>query len=314
MNFNNSEYYVGYLEYLNYIVENPFMSGKISLNIQLKHQSMSTRVKKKILSLKKVEYSDINRLIKSFVLSYAVFWNIFQLGLLKKDCSFIHGSTLQKDQNGFLLTGTGGSGKTSIAMHLLKLKGIKYLSEDFAIIKSDGTTFYNPKAISLYRTDIDKGNFFTQKAIDNLSPELRRKWKLLTSISSENQLLKIPPNLLLGEDKIGSSCSLKTTIYLTRENTNSISFQELSVDEFVERATQASLVELKSLSEVLRRIKANSPIDYQYKSDFEIYSMMTKIYQKSVSNSNRYIVHVPRNESPENVANFLIENNLLEVL
>ena len=39
MNFNKSEYYVGYLEYLNYIVQNPFEKGKISLHIQLKKQS-----------------------------------------------------------------------------------------------------------------------------------------------------------------------------------------------------------------------------------------------------------------------------------
>ena len=172
MNFNKFEYYVGYLEYLNYIVQNPFETGKISLHIQLKEQSMTSRAKKKILSFKKVEYSDINRLVRNFILSYAVFWNVFQLGLLKKNCSFIHGSTLQKNQSGFLLTGTGGSGKTSIAMQLLKEQDIKYLSEDFGIIRSDSTTFYNPKAISLYRTDIDGGNPFAAKAIENLSPAM----------------------------------------------------------------------------------------------------------------------------------------------
>lgn len=313
MNFNKSEYYVGYLEYLNYIVQNPFEKGKISLHIQLKEQSMTSRAKKKILSLKKVEYSDINRLIRSFILSYAVFWNVFQLGLLKKNCSFIHGSTLQKNQSGFLLTGTGGSGKTSIAMQLLKEQDIKYLTEDFGIIRSDGITFYNPKAISLYRTDIDRGNPFATKAIENLSPEMKRKWKLLTSISSKNQLLKIPPSSFLGDNKIGKSCSLKSVIYLTRENCNFISFEELSINEFSERAAQASLVELKSLSEVLRRIKANSPLDYPYKSDFEIYQMMIDIYQNAFSKSNRYMVHIPRKETSDSVSQFLIDNQLIEV-
>jgi len=312
MNFNKSEYFVGYLEYLNYIVKYPFTPEKLSLCIQLKKQSISTRAKKKIFSLKKVEYSNLNRLIKSFILSYAVFWNVFQLGLLKNNYSFIHGSSFQKNQHGFLLTGTGGSGKTSIIMNLLKHKEIRYLSEDFAIIGSDGTTFYNPKSISLYRTDIDKGNFLVSQAIENLSPELKRKWKILTSVSSNNQLVKISPRTLFSNEKIGTSCNLKNLFYLTRENSTSISVQELSSDEFVKRSVQASLVELKSLSEVLKRITANSPLTYPYKTDFEISDIMTGIYMKAISDSNCYILHIPKNESSENIANYLIDQNLID--
>jgi len=313
MNFNESEYFVGYLEYLNYIVKHPFTPETLFLYIQLKQQSMSTRAKKKILSLKKVEYSNFNRLIKSFILSYGVFWNIFQLSLLKKNYSFIHGSSLQNNKNGFLLTGTGGSGKTSIAMQLLKHKEIKYLSEDFAIIGSDGMTFYNPKSISLYRTDFDKGNSLVIEAINNLSPELKRKWNILTSLSSQNQMIKIPPSKLFDDKKIGTSCKLKNLFYLTRENCTSISFQELSSDEFVKRSIQASLVELKSLSEVLKRIKANSPLTYPYKTDFEISDIMTDIYKKAISNSDCYILHIPKHESAENVANYLIDQKLIDV-
>ena len=313
MNFNKSEYFVGYLEYLNYIVKHPFSSKKLSLHIQLKQQSISFRAKKKILSLKKVEFSNLNRLIKSFILSYAVFWNVYQLSLLKKNFSFIHGSSFQKDQNGFLLTGTGGSGKTSIGMELLKQKGIKYLSEDFAIIGSDGNSYYNPKSISLYRTDINEGDSITGQAIENLSPELKRKWKLLTSVSSQNQLVKIPPSLLFDNEKIGSSCKLNKLFYLTRENCTTISFNELSSDEFVERSIQASLVEMKFLNEVLKRIAANSPLTYPYKSDFQISEEMKNIYKKAISNSNCYIVHIPKKESAKNVVNYLIDKNLIDV-
>jgi len=313
MNFNKSEYYVGYLEYLDYIVKHPFTSEKLSLYIQLKHQSISFRTKKKILSLKKVEFSNLNRLIKSFILSYAVFWNVYQLSLLKKNFSFIHGSSFQKNENGFLLTGTGGSGKTSIGMELLKQKGIKYLSEDFAIIGSDGNSYYNPKSISLYRTDLNEGDSIAVQAIENLSPELKRKWKLLTSISSQNQLVKIPPSILFDNEKIGSSCKLNKLFYLTRENCSTISFNELSSDEFVERSIQASLVEMKFLNEVLKRITANSPLTYPYKSDFQISDKMTNIYKKAISNSNCYIVHIPKNESAKNVVNYLIDKNLIDV-
>ena len=313
MNFNKSEYYVGYLEYLNYIVQNSFDDKKISLHIKLKEQSKTNLAKKKLISLKKVEYSDINRLIKSFILSYAVFWNVFQLSLLKKNCSFIHGSIFQIGENGFLLTGTGGSGKTSIALQYLKKEKTKYLSEDYGIIQTDGTAYYNPKSISLYRTDIERENLLTSKAIEHLSPALQTKWKILTSISSQNQLLKVSPSNLLGNDKIGTSCLLKNVIYLVREDCNLISFEQITADEFSERATHASMVELKSLSEVLRRIKANSPTTYPYKSDNEIFQSMKDIYQNAFSKSNCYLIHVPKKEKAENIARFLTDHNLIEI-
>ena len=119
--------------------------------------------------------------------------------LLKKNFSFIHGSSFQKDQNGFLLTGTGGSGKTSIGMELLKQKEIKYLSEDFAIIGSDGNSYYNPKSISLYRTDMSKGDSITGQAIENLSPELKRKWKLFITTLIIIRIEKKRYNLLINK-------------------------------------------------------------------------------------------------------------------
>ena len=277
MNFNNREYYVGYLEYLNYIVENPFDSGKISLHIQIKEQSTINKAKKKLLSLKKVEYSDNNRLVRSFILSYAVFWNIFQLALLKKNCSFIHGAIVEKNGSANVFTGTGGSGKTSLAMQLLKSKNAKYLSEDFGIISSNGIAYFNPKSLSLYRSDIEQGNSFVANAIKSLSPEMKRKWKILTTISSKNQLLKIPPLDLFDQNKINNSSKITKIFFLIRENCDSITMNKISIDELSERVTQASLVELKSLSEVLRRILANSPLSYQYKSDFDLYGMMLKI-------------------------------------
>ena len=84
------------------------------------------------------------------------------------------------------------------------------------------------------------------------------------------------------------------------------------MNEFSERAVQASLVDLKYLSEVLRRIKANSPLDYPFKSDFELYKMMIDIFQNAFSKTNRYMIHIPRKETSKNVANFLVDNNIIE--
>ena len=40
---------------------------------------------------------------------------------------------------------------------------------------------------------------------------------------------------------------------------------------------------------------------------------MKNIYKKAISNSDCYLVHIPKKESAENVANYLIDKNLIDV-
>ena len=70
---------------------------------------------------------------------------------------------------------------------------------------------------------------------------------------------------------------------------------------------------MKFLNEVLKRITANSPLTYPYKSDFQISEEMKNIYKKAISNSNCYIVHIPKTESAKNIVNYLIDKNLIDV-
>ena len=70
------------------------------------------------------------------VLSYSLFWYIFNISLLKKNKSFIHaGIYSNSSDEATIITGTGGCGKTSTLFKLLEDNKSKYISEDFGIIE-----------------------------------------------------------------------------------------------------------------------------------------------------------------------------------
>ena len=83
--------------------------------------------------------------------------DFLRLKLINKNSTFIHASTVSnpKTNNSFSLIGWHGSGKTTIMMHLLN-QGYSYLSDDKAIIKSNGEVLAYPTKIRVHSYNIRK--------------------------------------------------------------------------------------------------------------------------------------------------------------
>lgn len=309
MHFNDSQYFVGTQNYFDYVVSNAFDDNPIKIDILIKQKSLN--FKQKIKALKRVELSDLTSLIRSAILSYSLFWNVLQLALLKKGCSFIHSAVISRNNRSVILAGSGGAGKTSICLELLKNSEIQYMSEDFGIVDSDGYAYFNPKSISLYKTDIAFGNPIAIKAIENLPNKTKKKWDLLTKVSDENQIVKIPPLELFGKERLSENAKIENALFMIRENCSEIHLEEISLDEYCERITNVTIREMKSLVEILSLISADSPKTSSYKNMVEIFEMTKNIYLKSFSNLQPKLLHIPKNFNPEQVAAFLSKNNII---
>lgn len=302
MNFNKNEYFVDYLSDVNYVIKNIFFNDKIDIKIN----SNKSSLKKKIKSL----YTSKNIMTKNIILSYSLFWYVLHIKLIKENKSFIHAGII--DINGYssIITGTGGCGKTSTLFKMLEDEKSAYIAEDFGIIDSDGYTYYNPKPVSIYASDIEFGQSILKEYFNKFSKKEQIVWSLKRNMLKLNPMIKAKPELLM-ENRISLKSKIKNVIYFVRSNNSKISFSDISLNELTERILDASMRELKTLNELIQLIRANAPVDYNIPSFEDIRNQTKMIYLKAFKNTNNKIIYIPHKTKPEALVNYLKEKRLI---
>lgn len=261
--------------------------------------------KKKLLELARTflgvsGYSNTMIHIKNQVMSYSLFWYMFQIVLLKKDCSFIHSSILECKGEGIIFTGTGGCGKTSLCFKLLSLNGTKYYAEDFGIINKNGETNLSPKKISVYASDVRYGQ---KDLVEYFKFKINKSDKLLwlfSKLIGRNPIRKISPDLLIRKEQIGTKTAIKKVYYLARSSRKDVCIKKIEKEQLVDRAIQASFRELKTIDEILRNIKAVWG-DSNFMTIQEIEAKSRLIYMNAFEHVELNIIYVPLKCSPEQI-------------
>lgn len=302
MNFNESEYFVNYLTDLSYLVKINDKTKNINIKIKLKKKAFTRKLKSFILNNK--DFS------KNTILSYSLFWYIFSYVLSKKNKTFIHAGVFQSESGATLISGTGGCGKTSTLFKILEDTSMKYISEDFGIIDSEGYCYYNPKPVSIYSSDMEfgqtilKNHYKSFKMIDKLI------WSLKRSVFGFNPMIKVNPRILM-TNRISKKAKIKNVLYFIRCNQDSLKVEVAETNELIERILDSSLRELKTFNELLLLIRANSPISSNIPS-FESFRLeLKKIYLKSFSHTINRFVFIPHKTSPDVLVSFLKDRKLI---
>lgn len=302
MNFNKQTFFVGYLNEVDYTVENLFGEDKINILVN-KNKTNAKKILKRI-------YKTKDTLEKDLILSYSLFWYIVNLSLLRKNSSFIHAGVFESDKGATIITGTGGCGKTSTLFKILENEQYKYLAEDFGIIDDIGFTYFNPKPVSVYATDMEFGQTILKGYFSNFAFKDKLIWFFKRKILRINPMIKIPPNHLMKE-RIGKKAKIHNVLYFVRNNDDFISMRDVTVEELSERILDASMRELKTLSELLLLMRANMPEEYKIPS-FDYYRGRSKtIYNKAFDLCERKIIFIPHKTSPEELLKYLKNNRLI---
>ncbi len=302
MNFNEQEFFVDYLNEFNYTVKNLFSTEGIEILIN----NDKSNLKKK---LKRIYKRRIN-LEKDVILSYSLFWYVAHLSLLKKEAAFIHSGVFESSMGATIITGTGGCGKTSTLFKILENDKYTYLSEDFGIVDSDGFTYFNPKPVSVYATDMEFGqtilkNYFSKFALgEKITWFFKRKFLRL------NPMKKIPPQKLMNS-RIGKKTKIKNVLYFVRNDDNAISIKDVSPEELSERVLDASMRELKTLNELLLLMRANAPKDYRIPSFEDVRNNTKDVYNKVFSQAERKLIFIPLRTKPKDLLKYLSQNGLI---
>lgn len=239
------------------------------------------------------------------VMSYSLFWFVVHAVLLKKGASFIHASSLVVGGKTLLLAGTGGCGKTSTTFKLLEEPGASYLAEDFSILSSDGRLFYNPKAMSIYASDL-RGSpkillNYTQK---HLTTAECSSWNRSIE-GSGNPMKKVPPHLVLDAEQLRDVAQLDTALFLVRGDFKKIAYENIAASEFAERSMNASYRELKTLSEIIAQGNAVGAQQLDMPSIEEFRDRMRQAYCRATEATPCHLLQIPIGTDPSLLSAFI---------
>lgn len=304
MNFNKNQFFVGYLPDIDYIVSDLFNDNQktVVINVIQKNKaSLKESVKKHILGRRK---SDT-------LLSYGLFWYVFQIILLKKSKSFIHGACLHNKINKktILIAGTGGCGKTSTSLELLDNDNISYISEDYSITSSTGELYFNPKPVSIYCSDIEFGSNVLSKLISSFGLSMRIRTFILRKVLGRNPMFKVPPESLF-DNCIDTYHKCTTVVYVIRTSEAVPEVKNCSLDEFVSRCVSASIRELKTYTELSNLILSNDHINTGTYSYDNLKSKMENVFKSAFKDKNFKLVYLPIEIKPEETVKFFVKNEL----
>lgn len=298
-----------------YLVKNLFdFNSSTELIISYKNKSGLLSLLKNIIKMfaRPRGFNTSNTQIKESVLSYSIFWYIFHVVLLKKGSSFIHSSVVDVNGKGIVFVGTGGCGKTSTTFKFLEESNTKYLSEDFGIIDRDGFAYFNPKKMSIYHTDVKFGQRDLVAYVKYQMPKFDKLLWSITKMLGVNPVRKISPVTILGESKVKAQTEIKTIYFLARSNSEKVLIKDISTEDLVERALNASFRELKSLYEVLTNAHAVANQDNLFLRFSEIENKTREVYKCAFNNVEKKLLVVPLKSAPEKVLHEIEINSLVD--
>lgn len=302
MNFNRSEFFVGYFNGLRYRVKNLFNDNAVEINITTDNKNLKTLLSQ----LYNFDFSDRS---KSLILSYSIFWYIFHMVLIKKQKAFLHSGVFSKNGQATVIAGTGGCGKTSTLFKILEDNKTKYIAEDFGIIDDNAMVYYNPKPVSIYASDMEFGQKVLQDYHNKFTYKEKIVWDFKVQFLNKNPMVQVSPKKVMS-DKVDEQSKVTNVLYFIRNNHQNITLEKVCIKELSERVLDASMRELKPLNELLLLMRANAPLEYKVPSFEDIRVETDKIYQSAFKHTNNMIVNIPYKTKPYELVEFLKNEGL----
>ena len=312
LNFNEDSFFVAYNQRFNYVLVDLFKpNSPIKIYIATKKNNKALIVS----FIRTILFPNSNYKIDTAkeIMSFSFFWYVFNVALIKKKSVFLHaGIFVNNNSKAVALTGTGGGGKTSTLFNILNDNG-QYLSEDFGIISHEKKTYFSPKTISLYHSDVLTGqpifNHYVHKKLKGIT---KIKWFIASKLLGLNPMLKVPIKEMADAKASANGYDIGVVVYLIRTNSNKFELSDVSVEEFTERVFYSSQREMKALNEIMMLIRANAKLDY-FPSVKEFSSQVYDLYYNIFKGTTNKVLYIPHRSTPEQVKIYLSSKGILDI-
>ncbi len=312
LHFNNEIICINRSPFFSIYIENLFSKYKtVRVYIVEKSAPLQYIAESYIKALFSAQNDSIVKTIKSEIMSYKYMLSILSICLIKKGACFIHAGIFSSDERRYIVTGTGGCGKTSSVLYNCNL-GFKYYAEDFGIICSEGKVYYSPKSITLFKSDMDYYPKLERDILKKRPLLTRVKWNFLTRILNRNTFLKVFPTELfnVGEgDSLNVECDF---IYMRRENKDTTDIMGIDSLDVARRASLAAIREMSPFLEIICGIEANKKNNTNIYSYNRILNEVENIIKSYLDNSNvnKFILTTSLNMPPKKIMDKIHNGNL----
>lgn len=275
-----------------------------TLSLQKDLHRTRCRVRSRLKTLRQHGSLDAHDLeLRWTLLSYHLFWSVFQLLLLNQGYSFVHSSMAVKHTgDGIMLCSAGGGGKTTAALALVQKHGYGYLADDLGIINSTGLAWQSPRPMTVYASDLQRLPKEFESRFLRWMPKFERHLWRLTVARGCNPRRQIAASELLGAKQCVLPVRITDAFFLIRCSSKQVEVREASHKDFADRALNASMRELYLLHEVCQQVAAVAPqlmptLCYDY-----IREQTRTIYVKALEGVRLYWLEMPFHADPRAVA------------
>ena len=140
----------------------------------------------------------------------------------------LHSSAFQGEDGGVILIGgTGGVGKTSLALELCRKRGYRFLADDISIVANDGHVSPNLAFPKIYRYNVTGDRRLRNEIFSRSSVANRAQWLARGVLGADKARRRVSPvQLYGGYSRTGGW--LRTYVILMRDDGTSIRFDALS--------------------------------------------------------------------------------------
>ena len=170
--------------------------------------------------------------------------------LAKKNCYFIHGGAVCKDDYGYVFTGRPGVWKTSLIMDLLRTNEYQFLGDDRIILRDDGSILCFPTSLFLF--DYTLANTKTEQR--SMSNNLNLVYRILMNRKEQS-----PKNLI-------KKCLMEKIVFISRFIDQNVQIHKIPPNEGLQK------IIVNNMAEYIESTK-KSPVG-QFFTYVNIYSLI----------------------------------------
>ncbi len=233
-------------------------------------------------------------------LLYSQIWNV------NNNYTYLHASSIQKDNDAILFSADSGVGKSSLLIALSDDKSIKFISDDLTIISQDSKCFFQGRCISIKPYHLDLFHVIKNKLTGHMPFLQKVQWNLI----NDNRLnYRLNPSLLFKE-RICQTSKIKRVIHIVNHNSVSFKIEKISVKKFCSLAIPILMNELFLANHKLNKLSSLN-ISHS-KSVLDIYNSSKMIIEKAFKNIEIQLVYAPHKTHPNVLSEFLKKKGCLD--
>jgi hypothetical protein len=252
-------------------------------------------------------YMDRNELsLGAFI--YAFWHTVAELLLIRRGCTFIHSSCVEKGGRALVLAALGGVGKTSTMYQLVLEGGWNFVADDLAILGDDGTLWGMPDAMAVYPynlvglTDIAARVKAMQGGMERLH---WRFWEGLRGADGVGR--RIDAAALFGQERITRKAALERIIYLMRWSGDAFELKPMSAEDLATRATSIILGEMRQFRHEYQAWNA-VPNFNLFPPLWQVGQEMYTVFCKAFQTHAPQVLYVPRSAPPKQVYEYIVKH------